>query len=131
MVEGDLLSLPLSDGEVSSLSCLHAAEHVGLGRYGDPLDPKGTEKAAAELERVLAPGGELLFAVPVGRSRVQFNGQRIHSAGQIVGYFQDLELVEYSGVDDKGRYAADLSLDALDSCFNGCGFFRFRKGATK
>jgi len=24
---------------IESLSCLHAAEHFGLGRYGDSIDP--------------------------------------------------------------------------------------------
>ena len=24
-----------------SISCLHALEHFGLGRYNDPLDPNG------------------------------------------------------------------------------------------
>lgn len=27
-------------GYCDSLSCLHALEHFGLGRYGDPIDPK-------------------------------------------------------------------------------------------
>jgi len=44
---GDLLRLPLRSNSVRSLSCLHVAEHVGLGRYGDPLDPAGTRKASA------------------------------------------------------------------------------------
>ena len=33
-VEGDLLALPFDNRSVASLSCLHVAEHVGLGRYG-------------------------------------------------------------------------------------------------
>src|ERR1035437_9128085 len=60
-----------------SVSCLHVAEHIGLGRYGDPIDPLGTNKALLELQRVLAPGGVLLFSMPVGRERVEFNAQRI------------------------------------------------------
>lgn len=56
---GDLLALPFADGSVASLSCLHVAEHIGLGRYGDLLDPSGTRRACSELNRVLAPGGNL------------------------------------------------------------------------
>ena len=63
----DLLKLPFSDGSVDSLSCMHVVEHVGLGRYGDPLDAEGDTKAMRELTRVLAPGGNLLFVVPIGR----------------------------------------------------------------
>ncbi len=33
---------------------MHVVEHVGLGRYGDPLDPDGDLKAIAELKRVTA-----------------------------------------------------------------------------
>ena len=47
-VAGSVLDLPFADRSITSLSCLHVAEHVGLGRYGDPLDPHGTLKAAAE-----------------------------------------------------------------------------------
>ena len=64
---GDLMRLPFVDGSVPSLSCMHTVEHIGLGRYGDPLDPSGDSKAIAELKRVLAPGGSLIFVVPVGR----------------------------------------------------------------
>ncbi len=127
VIEGSLLDLPFADGQVASLSCLHAAEHVGLGRYGDPLDPHGTRKAAAELARILAPGGNLFFGVPIGRPRVQFNGQRVHAASQIVSYFPGLDLTEYSGVLDGGAYVENIALDALDDCFGGCGLFWFRK----
>ena len=40
-VAGTILALPFADQSIESLSCLHVAEHVGLGRYGDPLDPSG------------------------------------------------------------------------------------------
>ena len=77
----DLLSLPFEEGSVNSLSCMHVVEHIGLGRYGDPLDPDGDLKAISELIRVLAPDGNLLLVVPVGKkSRIMFNAHRIYSA---------------------------------------------------
>ena len=127
VVRGNLLDLPFPDGGLGSVSCLHAAEHVGLGRYGDALDPLGTRKAAAELARVLAPGGSLLFAVPVGRPRLRFNGQRIHESGQILDYFADLELVQFCGVDDGGAFLENVAPDTLDDRFCACGCFWFRK----
>ena len=60
-----------------SLSCLHALEHFGLGRYGDPIDPKGFERGFANLAALLRKGGVFYLSVPVGTSRVEFNGQRI------------------------------------------------------
>ena len=29
------------ENSIESLSCLHALEHFGLGRYGDPINPEG------------------------------------------------------------------------------------------
>ena len=130
-VAGSLLALPFEDRSLESLSCLHVAEHVGLGRYGDPLDPDGTRKAAAELQRVLAPGGQLLFSGPVGRPRVCFNAHRIHDPREIVAMFGELELVEFSGVDDAGMFARNRPLEELAGASYANGLFRFtRPGLT-
>jgi SAM-dependent methyltransferase len=127
VVAGDLLRLPLRGQSVASLSCLHVAEHVGLGRYGDPIDVDGTRKAAVELSRILAPGGNLLFAVPVGRERVAFNAHRVHLAGTIRDHFAALTLREFSGVDDEGHYSENVPLHAFDTNEYACGFFWFVK----
>lgn len=124
---GSILALPFGDNSVFSLSCLHVAEHVGLGRYGDPLDPQGTKKAARELARVLAPEGNLYFAVPVGKPRVCFNAHRIHSPGQILDYFRDLELVQFSAVDDGGSFGQDIDPRDLADASYACGLFHFKK----
>jgi SAM-dependent methyltransferase len=126
-VAGDILRLPLADASINSLSCLHVAEHIGLGRYGDAIDPAGTRKAAAELARVLAPAGTLLFAVPVGRERVVFNAHRVHDPATICSYFPSLTLREFSGVDDRGAYAGDLPLDVFRGSEYACGMFEFAK----
>ena len=128
-VSGSLLDLPYADHSIDSLSCLHVAEHVGLGRYGDPLDPAGTRKAAAELQRVLAPGGQLLFSGPVGRPRVCFNAHRIHSPSAILGMFDELELEEFSGVDDAGSFARHRRVEELEDSFYACGMFRLVRRA--
>jgi hypothetical protein len=126
-IAGSLLELPFTDMSVKSLSCLHVAEHVGLGRYGDALDPAGTKKAARELTRVLAPSGNLYFSVPVGKPRVCFNAHRIHSPEQILGYFCDLRLVQFSGVKDDGTFAQDLDPSDLADAHYACGLFHFAK----
>ena len=98
----DLLALPFPDRSISSISCMHVVEHVGLGRYGDPLDPCGDVKAMRELSRVLAPNGKLLFVVPVGRPRVCFNAHRVYGYDQILTSFADLQLVEFRLIPDQG-----------------------------
>ena len=124
---GDLLALPFPDCSILSLSCLHVAEHVGLGRYGDRLDPAGTAKTACELTRVLKPGGNLYFAVPVGRERLCFNAHRIHSVQTICRYFAELSLVEFSVVNDDGAFTQHAPLDAVDDASYACGMFWFQK----
>ena len=126
----DILKLPFPDNSIDSLSCMHVVEHVGLGRYGDPLDPEGDLKAISELKRVLAKDGNLLFVVPVGKPRVMFNAHRIYSYEQIVGYFSDLELVSFVLISEKqedgGLIFDATALDVKKQNY-GCGCFLFRK----
>ncbi|MCE7979648.1 MAG: DUF268 domain-containing protein [Caldilinea sp. CFX5] len=124
---GSLMALPFAERSINSISCLHVAEHIGLGRYGDPLDPAGTKKAINEMKRVVASGGNLFFALPVGKPRLCFNGHRVHSVSQILYYFDGLQLLEFSGVDDHGIYREHISLDIFDSARYACGFFWFTK----
>lgn len=125
--KGNILSLPFVDNSILSLSCLHVAEHIGLGRYGDSLDPFGTKKAIKELIRVLAPKGNLYFSLPIGKPRLCFNAHRIHSTKQILNYFSDLKLVELSGIDANGKFIRNIDRKKLDSSSYGCGLFHFTK----
>ena len=117
----------MTSGCLSIFSCLHVAEHIGLGRYGDQLDPKGTFSTAVELERVLAPGGNLYFALPIGIPRVCFNAHRIHAAETICAYFSGLTLMEFSGVHDDGRFVERVTLEEFRSSEYACGLFWFSK----
>ena len=71
-------------GYCDSLSCLHALEHFGLGRYGDPIDPKGYERALVSMARLLKKGGIFYLSVPIGMDRVEFNAHRIFDPRVIV-----------------------------------------------
>lgn len=128
---GTLMQLPFSDNSVESLSCMHVVEHVGLGRYGDALDYDGDIKAAYELSRVVAPGGALLFVVPIaGLARIQFNAHRIYTYQQILALFPHFDLVEFALIPDEGarngliRHASDKQ--AAQQQY-GCGCFYFIK----
>jgi SAM-dependent methyltransferase len=126
-VGGDITRLPFADASITSVSCLHVIEHIGLGRYGDLLDAKGADHAATELQRVLAPRGRLYLSTPIGRERVCFNAHRVFSVATIVGMFSQLRLVEFSYVDDNGRLHVDASPNNVLSLEYGCGLFEFGK----
>ena len=75
--QGSILDLPFADGSIESLSSLCVVEHIGLGRYGDLLDPNGTEKAISELKRVIKPNGHLYLSLPIDdENRTFFNAHR-------------------------------------------------------
>lgn len=130
--KGNLMSLPFAEGTIESLSCMHVIEHVGLGRYGDTMDYDGDLKAIAELKRVLAPGGNLLFVVPVGTSRIQYNAHRIYSYQSVLDLFQGYELREFALIPDHARDGGLLrgaSAELSDRQTYGCGCFWFVKGS--
>lgn len=131
--KGDLTQLPWKNDSVKSLSCMHTVEHIGLGRYGDPLDYNGDLKAIKELARVLAVGGDLLFVVPVGKeARIQFNAHRIYTKQQVVESFEKegLYLKEFVLIPEKGEDGG-LIANPNDSLLNkqkyACGCFAFSK----
>jgi hypothetical protein len=126
-IAGDILCLPFEDNSVSSLSCLHVIEHIGLGRYGDPIDPAGSIKASAELQRIVSRGGKLFVSVPIGRERVCFNAHRVHAPASVIEMFPELKLVEFSYVDDNGQFFEVQSVDSGSQFEYGCGLFQFEK----
>jgi len=93
--QGNILDLPYGDCTVPSVSSLCVVEHIGLGRYGDQLDPFGSDKAINELKRVLAPGGNLYLSVPVSNhDLVAFNAGRMFSLNSLYRLFDPLLIVE-------------------------------------
>ena len=124
---GDIVRLPFQDGSITSLSCLHVLEHIGLGRYGDPINPDGSLLAAMELQRILKPGGRLFLSVPVGRERVCFNAHRVFWPSTVRNFFRELQLKSFSLVDDAGRFTEEVPPDAAADLEYGCGLFEFAK----
>jgi hypothetical protein len=126
---GDLMHLPMEAGSVRSLSCMHVLEHLGLGRYGDQMDPDGDIKGARELERVLASGGDLLFVVPVGKPKIEFNAHRIYSYQGVMSLFPGLTLKEFTLIRLKNKQTLlkNASGEDVELEDYGCGCFWFKK----
>lgn len=128
-VQGNLMNLdPRLHGACDSLSCLHAIEHFGLGRYGDPVDPQGHRKGFANLVRMLKPEGRLYISFPIGRSEVHFNAHRVFDPTEVLQWAGDqLELLRFDYVDDAGDLHLDQSLAVPPRPEYGCGIYTFRK----
>lgn len=126
----DLTQLHFKDNSIDSLSCMHTIEHIGLGRYGDPIDYDGDLKAIKELKRVVSIGGNLLFVVPIGKPRIQYNAHRIYGYDQIINYFEGFTLKEFSLIPDsqqQGGLIRNATKEQSDMQQYGCGCFWFIK----
>lgn len=119
----------IDDDSVESLSCLHALEHFGLGRYGDPVDGEACFKALRSFERVLISGGILYLAVPCGRSdKVCFNAHRVFSPYTIVDSVSNLKLLSFEVINNYAVESIDLEKEDLEKYGDYyCGIFTFVK----
>jgi hypothetical protein len=125
----DLLALPFKNNSIKSLSCMHVIEHIGLGRYGDSLDPDGDRKAARELVRVLAKNGNLFIVVPVGNPIIMFNAHRIYSFNRVIEMFKGCTLKESYLVPDNTELSpiTNPSKNLYKKQKYACGCFWFSK----
>jgi SAM-dependent methyltransferase len=121
----------VEDGMCDSLSCLHALEHFGLGRYGDPLDPQGHLKGFANLCRMLEPGGTLYLGVPIGPGAVHFNAHRVFAPEEPLRWAADrLQLAAFDYVDDAGDLHLASDPAQLPPLRYGCGIYTLRRTAA-
>ena len=108
-----------------SISCLHALEHFGLGRYGDPIKYDGYMDGINNIYQMLKPNGKLYLSVPIGPQRIEFNAHRVFSVKFMIDeVLTGFSLDNFSYVDDNGDLHTNVSLsdnDLLQTNF-GCGF---------
>ena len=130
----DLMQLDDSMSEYcDSLSCLHALEPFGLGRYNDPVNYDGYLDGLNSIYQILKAGGKLYLSVPIGKQRVEFNAHRVFSVEYLLGLFDDKYTVDYfSYVDDSGDLHTNIAIGKVDisdsfGCSYGCGIFEMTK----
>lgn len=132
--QADLMQLPndLID-YCDSISSLHAIEHFGLGRYGDPIDYYGHIKAIKNITKMLQRGGTFYFSVPIGPQRIEFNAHRVFSVDYLTDILSpDFTIQSFSYVDDKGDFHENASFTPENTvknfgCQYGCGIFSLVK----
>jgi len=116
-----------------SVSSLHAIEHFGLGRYGDPIDYFGHLKGINNIAKILQKGGVFYFSVPMGTQRIEFNEQRVFSLDYLIDILTENYTIQaFSYVNDKGDFFenAELTTEAIQSnfsCWYGCAIFTLIK----
>ena len=132
--QADLMQLPIElVNSADSISSLHAIEHFGLGRYGDPIDYFGYQKAIENIHSILKDKGRFYFSVPIGPQRIEYNAHRVFSLSYLFEYLSNYFDIEYlSIVDDKGDFhkhikITDEAIDTNYGCQYGCGIFELVK----
>lgn len=132
--QADLTNLP--DELINycdSISSLHAIEHFGLGRYGDPIDYLGHEKAIENIYHILKSNGKFYFSVPIGAQRIEFNAHRVFDIGYLIELLKPKFTIEsFSYINDKGDLFKDVDLLPAQilsnfNCHYGCGIFELTK----
>lgn len=131
-MQADLMSLDSQFFEITdSLSCLHAIEHFGLGRYGDPVNPEGHLTGFINLHKMLTPSGRLYISFPIGMNEVCFNAHRIFQASEILKWSNGLfKLDRFDFVDDQGNLHHNQSLNKVPNLKYGCGIYTMTKSPS-
>jgi len=134
-IQQDVMNIdPSLVQSTDSLSCLHALEHFGLGRYTDPVDYLGWLKGIESLKSMLKPGGVLYLSVPTGKvQRVEFNAHRIFSLPFLRSRLEnDFDIEKLAFVGDDGNLVTGLDpySDLANLSFgahHGCSIWVLRK----
>ena len=136
-VFGDIMSDAGLDliNKFDSISCLHALEHFGLGRYGDPIDPNGHIVALQNISNLLNNGGRLYLSVPIGRQRIEYNAHRVFAPATLPALLSEhYKLIAFSYVNDLGEMIEpcdENSSFCIDDLVYqgdyGCGIYTFQK----
>lgn len=114
-----------------SISCLHAIEHFGLGRYGDPIDPEGHIKGFNNLITMLKKSGTCYISFPIGETaNTHFNAHRIFAPGDILTWSRadtKFKLLRFDYVDDEGKLHKEASVGDVPPLRFGCGIYCLQK----
>ncbi len=114
------------EGSFDSVSSLHAIEHFGLGRYGDPLQIDGHLKGLRNIANCVAPGGTLYVSFPIGKPEVHFNAQRVLDPVWPLEVLTDFSLEEFVVIPWRGEPTYGLSPSQVDlSRVGQAGLYRF------
>ena len=116
-----------------SLSCLHALEHFGLGRYGDEINVDGYKLGLVNMTKILKKDGIFYLSTPVGIEKVAFNAHRIFNPVELKLILNDIgfQLTEFAWFGHNNKIIKSLDIDAdlikLSQQSYSLGIFTFVK----
>jgi hypothetical protein len=130
----NIMQLPEEEiGCTDSISCLHALEHFGLGRYGDPISYDGYLSGFLNIHKMLKKNGKFYFSVPLGKQRVEFHAHRVFSLKYLLELIAPhYEIDAFSYIDDNNVFYenAVISNEKIANncgCLFGCAIFELTK----
>lgn len=116
---------------VESVSCLHAIEHFGLGRYGDDIDESGHIKGIENITKLVKKNGTLYLSFPIAsKSRVEFNAHRVFEPKEFLQetrLLQSFNVESFDMIDDNGIVFRDRDFRHVGLVNYGCGIFTLQK----
>jgi SAM-dependent methyltransferase len=87
------------------MCCISTIEHIGLGRYGDPIDPIGDIKMMKAIYNMLKSDGRAILSFPYNKNPesvgiIRWNGCRIYNQFRKDLLFKDFNVVEETNLDN-------------------------------
>lgn len=122
-VYGNCQDTNLPPYSVDVVTIISTLEHVGLGRYGDPLDINGDIKTMDEIHRILKRGGYVIITIPYGYPTVVYNVHRIYDQGRISLITKKFKIIkaQYSLL---GKKATRKDVEGKNAVRDIPGFYR-------
>lgn len=105
----DLLEIDYSKINYDSISSVGCIAHIGLGRYGDKIEPEGDKKALKIISKILNYNGILYLAVPTGKEKVVFNSHRQYNFYNFkeILYKENLNVIKTILINEKAEISKE------------------------
>jgi hypothetical protein len=131
-LQADICKVDFNVRTAESVSCLHTLEHIGLGRYNDPLGTELWKQGLKNIWSLVKPGGILYLSVPIGKQKIMFNAHRVFNTTTIINEIKNGELIDFAYIGDNTSLKnGPLEINEISKLTQnyvyGLGIFTFKK----
>ncbi len=118
--------LKLKYDSISSIGCL---AHIGLGRYGEEINPNGHLEGIKKVSELAKSKCMIYVLAPVGKSGVEFNAHRVFNPKEFSNYFKEVgcDLRYFHLINDYGDLKLNSNLEDAENLNFGGGYYVFEK----